>query len=145
MTEIHRSALVPYSAAEMYALVSDIGTYPDFLPWCSGAQVLERSETEVVARIDIDYKGLRKSFTTRNVLQRDRAMQLLLLDGPFSRLDGRWSFESLGDSGSKIRFDLEFQFSNRLVGLAVGPVFGHLANTMVDSFRERARAIYGQR
>lgn len=145
MTEIHRSALVPYSAAEMYALVSDIGAYADFLPWCSGAQVLERSETEVVARIDIDYKGLRKSFTTRNVLQRDRSMQLLLLDGPFSRLDGRWSFEPLGDSGSKIRFDLEFQFSNRLVGLAVGPVFGHLANTLVDSFRERARAIYGQR
>src|SRR5258708_35839048 len=93
VTAIHRSALVPYSAREMFELVADIPSYPKFLPWCAAARVLSReAEDAVIASIDIDYHGVHKTFTTRNLLQRDKAMEIRLLDGPFSFLQGFWNF-----------------------------------------------------
>jgi coenzyme Q-binding protein COQ10 len=146
VTAIHRSALVPYSAREMFELVADIPSYPKFLPWCGGAQILSReAEDAVIASIDIDYHGVHKTFTTRNLLQRDKAMEIRLLDGPFSFLQGFWNFAALGDGASKITLDLEFEVANRLVGTVLTPVFSKLANQLVDSFHRRARALYGER
>lgn len=145
MSVIKRSALVPYSAEEMFRLVADIAAYGSFLPWCPAARILSAEGDIVVASIDIAYKGLNRSFTTRNRLVPGERMEMRLVDGPFSRLEGAWVFQALGETSSKISLDLEFEFSNRLVGFAMGPVFGSIANSLVDSFRQRAVQIYGRR
>jgi len=142
---VDRSALVHYSNDEMFALVSDIDAYPQFLPWCSGARVLSHEQHEMSARIDFSVSGVSKSFTTRNQLQPGREISMQLVEGPFSQLEGRWRFEPLGDAGSKISLFLEYDFSSKVVSLAVGPVFNKIANTLVDAFQKRAVEVYGAR
>lgn len=144
MTTISKSALVPYSADEMYALVGDVASYPQFLPWCSGARVLEHSPAAMTAEIDMAFGGIRRTFTTRNILSPGR-MDIRLVQGPFSRLEGSWRFQQVAALGSRISLDLEFDFSNRLLELAVGPVFSTIANSLVDNFKKRARDVYGSR
>ncbi len=145
MDVVDRSALVHYSNDEMFALVSDIDAYPQFLPWCSGARVLSHEQHEMCARIDFSVSGVSKSFTTRNQLQPGREISMQLVEGPFSQLEGRWRFEPLGDAGSKISLFLEYDFSSKMVSLAVGPVFNKIANTLVDAFQKRAVEVYGAR
>ena len=145
MDVVDRSALVHYSNDEMFALVSDIDAYPQFLPWCSGARVLSYEQHEMCARIDFSVSGVNKSFTTRNQLQPGREISMQLVEGPFSQLEGRWRFEPLGDTGSKISLFLEYDFSSKMVSLAVGPVFNKIANTLVDAFQKRAVEVYGAR
>lgn len=145
MTEIRKSALVPYSAHQMYALVADVESYAQFLPWCGGARVLAREPQAVTAAIDIAYSGINKTFTTCNRMIPDECIEMRLLDGPFSRLDGRWRFEKLGERESKISFHLEFEFANRLLGFAMNASFSRIADSMVDSFLKRAVQVYGRR
>lgn len=145
MTVIRKSALVPYSAEEMYALVADIESYGRFLPWCGGARIHDREPDAVTASIDIAYRGVRKTFTTRNRLIPGRQMELDLLDGPFRHLHGHWRFEPLDEHACKVSLDLNFDFSNRVLQMAVGPVFSSIAGSLVDNFRERAEALYGKR
>ena len=95
MTAIRRSALVSYSAHEMFALVADIPSYPQFLPWCGGARIVSANEDEMIAAIDIAYSGVHKTFTTRNLHQKDKMIDIRLLDGPFSYLQGFWRFDAL--------------------------------------------------
>lgn len=144
MPNIHKSALVPYSAAQMFALVNDIDTYQQFLPWCRSSQVLSRSEDEVRATIEIAHGSLRKSFTTRNRIQKDKMMEMRLEEGPFRHLEGFWRFDTLGEQASKVSLDLDFEFSSKLVGLAMGPVFSQIANSLVDAFTKRAVQVYGK-
>ena len=145
MPVINKSALVPYTAKEMYMLVDDINAYPEFLPWCGDAEVLERDEDEVRASILLSRSGLKKSFTTLNRLQAGKMIEMRLVEGPFSHLQGFWRFESLSESASKIMFDIEFEFSNKLLAMTVGPVFSQITNTIVDAFTKRAIEIYGKR
>lgn len=145
MTTIQKSALVPYSAGEMFALVADIESYGKFLPWCGGARIVARAADSVTAAIDIAYHGVHKTFTTRNRLEPGRLMELQLVDGPFKFLHGYWRFEALDDKACKISLDLNFEFSNRLLALAIGPVFSGIANGLVDSFRRRAEEMHGKR
>ena len=144
MTTISKSALVPYSAEEMYKLVADVESYPNFLPWCAGSRVLERDTAGLVAEIDMAFGGIHKTFTTRNTLN-SASMDMHLVRGPFSHLEGSWRFQQVAELGSRISLDLEFDFENRLLALAVGPVFGTIANSLVDSFKKRAREVYGAR
>ncbi|MDH5512985.1 MAG: type II toxin-antitoxin system RatA family toxin, partial [Gammaproteobacteria bacterium] len=122
MTEIRRSAIVPYSAQHMFELVSDIPSYPKFLPWCGGARILSAQGDEVIAAIDIAYGGIHKTFSTRNLLQVNKMMEMRLLEGPFSHLQGFWQFKALGEHDSKISLDLEFEVANRAVSLVLTPV-----------------------
>ena len=145
MTSIHKSALVPYSAHEMFQLVADIESYSGFLPWCSGARIVSREQDVVVAAIDVAYGGVQKTFTTQNRLSTDRTMEMRLVSGPFSHLHGYWHFHPLDERASKISLDLEFKFSNKLMDLALGSAFTKIANSMVDSFQQRAVEIYGRR
>ncbi|MCG6900654.1 MAG: type II toxin-antitoxin system RatA family toxin [Gammaproteobacteria bacterium] len=145
MEIIDRSALLPYSTDEMFALVSDINAYPQFLPWCSDAQILSQEGDEVSARVAFSVRGVSKSFTTRNRLQPGAEITMKLVEGPFSRLEGRWRFEPLGEVGSKISLFLEYDFSSTMVSFAVGPVFNKIANTLVDAFQKRAVEVYGKR
>ncbi|MCR4332878.1 MAG: type II toxin-antitoxin system RatA family toxin [Sulfuricaulis sp.] len=144
MTTIHRSAIVPYSAHQMFELVADIPSYPKFLPWCGGARITSAQGDEVIAAIDIAYSGVHRTFSTRNLLQRDKMMEIQLLEGPFSYLQGFWQFKALDEQSSKISLDLEFDVANRIVGLALTPVFSNIANQLVDRFHRRATELYGK-
>ncbi|MDX1697090.1 MAG: type II toxin-antitoxin system RatA family toxin [Thiohalobacterales bacterium] len=145
MESIDRSALVPYTQAEMFALVSDVDSYPEFLPWCSGAETLSCEEDHVDARIEFHVGGLKKSFTTRNRHVQDALIEMQLVDGPFSDLQGRWEFTPLGQDGCRISLHMEYDFSSRMVRSVTAPVFGQIANSLVDAFQKRAAEIYGER
>jgi ribosome-associated toxin RatA of RatAB toxin-antitoxin module len=144
MTTIHRSAIVPYSAHQMFELVADIPSYPKFLPWCGGARINSTQGDEVIAAIDIAYSGVHRTFSTRNLLQRDKMMEIQLLEGPFSYLQGFWQFKALDEQSCKISLDMEFDVANRIVGLALTPVFSNIANQLVDRFHRRATELYGK-
>jgi len=143
MTLIQKSALVPYTPAQMFALVDDIEAYPEFLPWCKSARVLSRTEDEVRATLELSKGGVEKAFTTCNRNQKNKMIEMRLVEGPFKRLEGFWRFDALGDAGCKVTLDLEFEFAGRMLAMVVGPVFSQVANSLVDSFQKRAVAVYG--
>lgn len=143
MPKVSKSALLEYSAAQMFNLVNDIASYPKFLPWCSGARILKQDDDMIEASIDISHSGVHKSFTTRNTLLPYQSIQLNLLDGPFKSLQGFWHFQALQEDACKVSLELEYEFSSKLLGLVVGPVFNQIANSLVDAFCDRAGIVYG--
>jgi len=145
MTTLRKQALIPYTPAEIFALVNDVESYPQFLPWCGGARVLSAEKDEVRAQIEISKGAVRKNFSTINRIQQDKMIEMRLLNGPFRHLEGYWRFDPIGEQGCRISFDIEFEFSNRLVGMTVGPVFQHIVKTFVDAFCKRAIEVYGRR
>jgi ribosome-associated toxin RatA of RatAB toxin-antitoxin module len=140
---VNKSALVPYTPEQMFSLVDDVAAYVEFLPWCSGSSVIERTDIDVTASLEISHSGFQKSFTTRNVYGEQGRINMYLVEGPFRKLEGVWQFQALGNEGCKIILDLEFEFSNRLIGMSFGPLFGQMAGNLVDAFTQRAIAIYG--
>lgn len=144
MHTLKRNALVPYSARQMFELVDAIEDYPRFLPWCHNSQIISRTEEEVVASLDITWKGMHKSFTTRNRLTPYQQIVISLVNGPLQRLDGVWEFNALDEYACKIILDLEFEFTGRFIDKLFQPVFQHIANTLVDAFCKRAQDLYGQ-
>ena len=138
MASIEKSVLVRHPASAMFALVADIDAYPQFLPWCSGAEVVARDGEQVTARLDIRFHGLTQSFTTVNDQHPPDRIALRLVSGPFSKLDGLWHFASLADDACKVSLTLDYDFNNFLLSGLVGPVFHQIATTMVDSFVKRA-------
>lgn len=145
MPTVARSIIVPYTAAEMYALVNDVEAYPKFLPWCRSSQVLSRNDDEVRARIELAVGGIRKSFATCNRLQNNKMIEVRLLEGTFRRLEGYWRFDALSERACKVAVDMDYEFSTWFLGRALGPVFSQIVSTLVDSFRHRAEQVYGRR
>ena len=143
MRKVSRSALVPFSAEQMYALVEDFLAYPDFLPWCIGATLHFRDDETIEASLELQRSGIKKSFTTRNTLQPGVAMGITLLGGPFRHLAGGWQFEQLGEDGSKVSLELDFEFENRVTDALFGRYFESTCNSLIDSFTQRAHEIYG--
>ena len=125
----------------MFALVADIESYPEFLPWCGGAQIVSRAGQAVTAAIDIRFHGIGQSFTTINRQMPYDRIDMQLVEGPFSQLEGGWHFTALGDDACKVELELEYDFNNFLLGKLVGPVFHQIATSMVDSFVKRADAL----
>jgi ribosome-associated toxin RatA of RatAB toxin-antitoxin module len=143
MAVVHKSVFLGYSAQQMFDLVAGVEDYPKFLPWCGGVEVRERGENTVVASVGINYHGVKQSFTTANENTPSTAIKMKLVDGPFKSLDGLWTFKPLREDACKIELDLHYEFSNMLLEQLVGPVFGMIANSMVDSFCKRADTVYG--
>lgn len=144
MRKVSRSALVPYSASEMYALVADVESYPDFLPWCSDVEVHYREGDVVEATLELHRGGLKKRFRTRNAMHPETSMDLSLVGGPFRHLAGGWTFTPLDDAGSKVALHLEFEFDSRALDLVIGPFFEDTCNSLVDAFTRRASEVYGR-
>jgi len=141
---VNRSALIPYSAGQMYALVEDFLAYPDFLPWCTGAILHSRDAETIEASLELQRSGIRKSFRTRNTLQPGIAMDIALVGGPFRHLAGSWQFQQLGEDGSKVSLQLDFEFENRVTDTLFGRYFESTCNSLIDSFTQRAHSIYGR-
>ncbi len=149
MKTIQKSVLLSHSAENMFALVTDIPRYPEFLPWCDRSEVLSQSGHVMVARIGLSLGGIQQSFTTRNTHVLQREVHLKLVDGPFSQLDGDWIFSPLGDPAAppqdracKVEFRLHYGFSSQTLAALVGPVFDKIATSLVDAFVKRADAVY---
>jgi len=143
MRRVSRSALVPYSAQQMFALVEDVEAYPSFLPWCNDVEVHSRDGDVVEATLELHKRSLSKRFRTRNTLHRCEAMDLTLISGPFRRLSGGWRFQQLGEEGSKVALELEFEFDSRMLDMVIGAYFEDICNKLVDAFTRRATVIYG--
>lgn len=141
---IQRTALAEFTPNQLFDLVDDVRHYPDFLPWCSAVDVLDQSEQQTSARLHVNFRGIRQHFATRNRKARPGSMTLELLEGPFSDLRGEWRFIPLGDAACRVEFTLNYRFSSRILEKLLGPVFGHIAGTMVDAFLHEAGRRYGQ-
>jgi ribosome-associated toxin RatA of RatAB toxin-antitoxin module len=147
MKTVHKSVLIWYSAHEMFALVTDVARYPEFLPWCDHAAVLAEDGQGMKAEVGISLGGVRQTFTTRNDHVPDRKVTMKLVDGPFSRLDGHWSFTPVGDESQRacrVELELQYGFRNAALAALVGPVFDKIAGSLVDAFVKRAEQAYGQ-
>ena len=146
-----RTVLLWHPPRAMYALVVDVEAYPSFLPWCERAEILERREDGVTARLSLRYAGIGQAFTTRNVHDPGRSVRLSLVDGPFSTLEGFWLFKPIVLPGGteatacKIEFELRYAFANGVLEAAISPVFDRIAETFVDSFVKRAGEVHGER
>src|SRR5690606_7553819 len=159
MKHVHKSVLLWYSPREMYGLVTDVQAYPQFLPWCERAEVLQTHGDGVTARLHIAFAGVHQAFTTRNLNTPCETVTMQLVDGPFSKLEGTWRFVPLQKPGGaadaltepadapacKVEFALSYAFSSRALSLVVSPVFDRIANTFVEAFVKRAEQVYGAR
>jgi ribosome-associated toxin RatA of RatAB toxin-antitoxin module len=128
----------------MFSLVDDVQLYPQFLPWCTKATVHFRVENTLEATLELQRADLSKTFRTRNTSSGQEAIEMQLVDGPFSYLEGHWTFTQLGESGSKVALDLQFEFSNSVVDTLFGPFFEDICNSLVDAFTQRADDVYGE-
>ncbi|WP_341503319.1 type II toxin-antitoxin system RatA family toxin [Gallaecimonas sp. GXIMD4217] len=142
MPVIRRQADVPYSPAQMYALVNDVPSYPAFLPGCVATRVLNRSDKAMTATVEVAKGPIRKAFTTRNSLVADERIDMELVNGPFRYLRGCWHFLPKG-GGCTVQLELDFAFSSPLVAMAFGGIFEQLTKAMVGAFSQRAREVYG--
>lgn len=143
MAVVHKSVLLGYSAEQMFGLVDNIEDYPKFLPWCGGTEVRQRDGDTVIAALEINYRGVRQTFSTENVHSRPAFITMTLLEGPFKHLHGTWTFKPLRVDACKIDFELNYEFSSRVLEQVIGPVFNMIANSFVDSFCKRAEVVYG--
>lgn len=143
MTRIEQSALLPYSAGQMFALVNDIEAYPEFMEGCRGAQILEINGNLVTARLELGKAGLHYAFTTRNTLVPDESMRMALVEGPFSTFDATWKFQALSDTACKVSLEMVFEFSSGLVDMALKRLFDSTSRNLVNAICKRADALYG--
>lgn len=143
MPKLDRQALVPHSASLMYSIVNQVDLYAQFLPWCSKSEIVESTDSTMTARVYMEKGPLNQSFTTKNSMISNQQIKLELIDGPFKELSGQWLFQDISDHGSKIILQLNYEFSNPIISMVVGPVFNQIANTLVDSFCKRADELHG--
>lgn len=144
MTHVQRSALLPFSANKIYDLVNDINSYPEFVPWCVDCEVHENSKIEKKATMHFASRGIKASVTTRNELKENEKIIMHLVSGPFKHLTGNWTISSIDDGMCKVELDMQFDFSNRLYELTIGPIFNQVATKLVSAFTQRAMQLYGK-
>ena len=143
MTTINRSALLPFKAGILFDLVNDIEAYPEFMDGCVGAQILRRDDSVMEARLDLAKGGIAQSFSTRNRWAGTEAITLELLEVPFEFFEGRWGFQSLGDTACKISLQLDFTINSAVLGVAAARLFDMVTNNLVDALGKRAVQVHG--
>lgn len=146
MKTVHKSVLIWYSAEEMFALVTDVPKYCEFLPWCDHSAIIAYEPDGMKAEVGISFGGIHQTFTTRNHHAPGREVRMKLVDGPFSSLDGCWKFQPLGEAGQracKVTLELQYAFKSAALAALVGPVFDKIAGSLVDAFVKRAEQVYG--
>lgn len=144
MANVKHSTVVPYTAAQMFALVNDVERYPEFIPWCIESEVIDPSDNDLKARLCFNGHGFTKSFTTHNTLEKNKSIDVKLVEGPFKQLEGAWFFEDLSGDSSRISVNMSFEFSNRMIAMLVGPVFQTAADSLIEAFKQRADDVYGR-
>lgn len=145
MRDVRRSALLPYTPGQVYGLVADVERYPEFLPWCTAARILEQEGNEVTVTLGLASGLARATFTTRNLLVPERSLTMRLVEGPFDSLEGRWDFTPIRNSGTRADLHVAFATHGVIGALALGPAFEGACNHLVDAFARRARQVFGGR
>jgi len=140
--KVSRSALLPYSARKMYDVVADIRSYPGFLGWCDGTEIISESTGEVVAKLLILVSKVNFSFTTKNINTVNESIKLSLVDGPFSSLSGQWRFQELSPDACKVSLDMDFQFDSAITHKLFSRIFEKVIITQLDAFQKRAMVVY---
>ena len=143
MPKINKSLLLGYSAQQMFDLIADVERYPEFIPWCSGATLMSKTDRELVAELSLSKGGIKQKFATRNQMDAPRRMSIKLENGPFKYLNGVWRFEPMGDSACQVSLEMDFEIAGRLLSMAFSPVFQQATNMLVDAFEKRAKQVYG--
>ncbi len=143
MNHVERSALVRHSALDMFHLVNDVAAYPVFLKWCKSSQVLSESSNEMTAELEIAWKVLHKTFTTKNKLEEGESIQLELVDGPFKSMQGEWKFKHLRKDACKITMEIDFEFKSSVSNMVFSAIFTQICGSLMDSFIKRADVVYG--
>ena len=138
MHNIHKSVIVFHSRNKMFQLVDSVENYPQFLPWCGSTQIIKRDNNKTIASIEINFKGIRQTFTTENTKKQNQEMSIKLIDGPFKSLSGKWMFKNLDKDSCQIELKLEYEFSNIIIEKLISPVFNMIANTFIDEFTKEA-------
>ncbi|MEC9375056.1 MAG: type II toxin-antitoxin system RatA family toxin [Pseudomonadota bacterium] len=138
MHHINRSAIVPYSTSKMFSLVDDISSYPDFLPWCQGAEEIKRDLNQVVAELNIGIQTFNISFTTVNTLKPFESIRMELKNGPFKTLEGQWNFNEIDDQGCEVSLNMRFEFSSPSQDLILKKSFEGIFNQLLDAFINQA-------
>lgn len=144
MHKIYKSTVLPYSPNQMFDLVANIDKYKEFMPWCGGSKIEYHDDIQTKASIVMIIYGISNSFTTINKYKYPNKIDIELVDGPFSYLSGSWTFTEKLKNSCLIEFELEYSFSNKLLSMAISPVFSHIANSFISKFQERANHIYGK-
>lgn len=145
MTRIRKQERVTFSAKEMYSLVNDISSYPDFLPWCTETNVIESNGDALTASVSIAVGKIKQTFTTANKMQVNKSISMRLLEGPFKELNGHWKFKDDHHGGCSVSLDMQFEFKNKIIKHTLGTVFHKIIDSLVDAFIERARVVYGRK
>ncbi len=144
MTTITRSSLVLYTPDQMFDLVNDVEAYPSFLPWCRSSKILSKTDNVISASLELAKGGIHHVFSTKNTVIHGESISIELIDGPFQHLEGFWQFNMIGENqGCRIQLDMDFEFSNRVISMALGPVFTQISGSLVNAFCKRAQEIYG--
>jgi ribosome-associated toxin RatA of RatAB toxin-antitoxin module len=144
MTTITRSSLVIFTPDQMFDLVNDVEAYPSFLPWCRKSKLITKTDTVITASLELAKGGIHHVFSTKNTLVAGESIDIALIDGPFQHLEGHWQFSMIGDNqGCRIQLDMDFEFSNRIISMALGPIFTQISGSLVDAFCKRAQEIHG--
>lgn len=144
MVEINRTALLPYPAEQMFDLVNDVAAYPEYMEGCTGSEIIEQSDSHMVARLNLAKGPLKHSFVTKNTLVQGQSIDMGLVEGPFKRFEGHWQFIALDNNACKVSLDLRFDMSSKLLGGAAKKLFSGLGNSLVDSLCQRAHQLYGK-
>lgn len=142
MPRHHETRSLPYSPEQMYALVADVASYNQFLPWVSAVRIQSDSETEMVADLMVGFKALREKFTSKVAKQRPSIIHVDYIDGPLKYLRNDWTFSPNGQGGTLVDFSIEFEFKSRLFEMVAGQMFGHALRMMIGAFEERAAKLY---
>ncbi|MGP9665501.1 type II toxin-antitoxin system RatA family toxin [Halomonas sp. AOP22-C1-8] len=144
MPTVNRSALVRHTPQQMFDLVNDFEHYPEFLPGCRKARLVERDATHLIGEMTLGRAGIEQTITTRNDLFAPEQIEMSLVKGPFKRLKGHWRFTPMGDDACKVSLEMEFEFASRLLSMAFGRLFQQIAGQLVDAFTKRADELYGR-
>ena len=143
MKKIERSIVLPYSPAQVYAIVNNVADYPKFVSWCEEAKVISESHYEMFASITVTKAGIHQTFKTRNRLSEGKRIEMFLLEGPFKKLDGIWDFQETEEGGCLVHLEVEFEASNSLLHATIGPLFSGFSKVMLKSLNKRAQELYG--
>lgn len=143
MRTVRRSAQVPFSAEQMFDLVDDITSYPEFLPWCQSATVQRRTEDLAEATLEVGVAGVKKQFSTRNRLDRPHRIEIQLLKGPFRLLEGAWTFDDHDEGGSEVGLILNFEVAASPLKMVFGVLFEEIVRSQVTAFTDRAKEKHG--
>lgn len=144
MPTVNRSAMVRHTPKDMFDLVNDFESYPEFLPGCRRARLIEKDSQHLIGEMTLGRAGIEQTITTRNDLFEPERIEMSLVKGPFKRLRGRWLFTPMGEDSCKVSLEMDFEFASKILGMAFGKVFQQIAGQLVDSFSKRADDLYGR-